>query len=94
MGQIRAYPICAMLRGTNRQTTRWSENKGTLTPSSRRRFRRHHRYLSYRRLPLRLALLEREHRQLPNDQRGLSRGFLEVFRPCPMVRRISLFHGQ
>jgi len=25
MGQIRAYPICAMLRGRNRQTTRWSE---------------------------------------------------------------------
>src|ERR1017187_6862411 len=62
MGQIRAYPICAMLRGTNRQTTRWSENKGTLTPSSRRRSCRHH-HLLCRCLPLRPLLLPLRHRR-------------------------------
>src|SRR5450631_4283379 len=68
-------------------------NKGTLTPSSRRLFR-HHRHLLRRnrrlRLPLpllpRLALAEGGHRQLPTDQKSPSRGILDVFCSCPMVR--------
>src|SRR5450755_2065710 len=67
-------------------------NKGTLTPSSRRLFR-HHRHLLLLlcrrlRLPLlpRLALVEGGHRQLPTDQKGPSRGILDVFCSCPMVR--------
>src|SRR5438128_2275459 len=69
-------------------------NKGTLTPSSRRRLRRHHRHFLCRRLrlPLRLlprrALVEGGHRQVPTDQKGLSRGILDVFCSCPMVRPI------
>jgi len=71
-------------------------NKGTVTPSSRRRLCRHHRHLLCRRLRLplrllpRLALVEGGHRQLPTDQKGLSRGILDVFCPCPMVRLASL----
>src|ERR1019366_8741980 len=70
-------------------------NKGTLTPSSRRRLLRHHRnhrhFLCRRlRLPLRLlprrAVVERGHRQ--TDQKGLSRGILDVFCSCPMVRLV------
>src|SRR5712692_3324527 len=69
-------------------------NKGTLTPSSRRRLRRHHRHFLRRRLRLplpllpRLALVEGGHRQLPSDQKGLRRGILDVFGSCPMVRRV------
>src|SRR5208282_612434 len=66
-------------------------NKGTLTPSSRRRSCRHHRHLLSlcRRLRLpprllpRLALGERGHRQLPTDQKGLETGILYVFCSCP-----------
>src|ERR1019366_2539145 len=64
-------------------------NRGTLTPSSRRRHHRHHRHLRCRRLrlPLRLLprpdLVEREHRQLPANQKGVSRGILDVFCSCP-----------
>src|SRR2546428_221806 len=71
-------------------------NKGTFTPSSRRRLCRHHRHLLCRRLrlPLRLlprpALVERGHWQLPTDQKGLSRGILDVFCSCPMVRLVPL----
>jgi hypothetical protein len=58
-------------------------NKGTLTPSSRRRLRRHHRHLLCRRLclplPLRLGLLE----QLPSNQTGLGRGILDAFCSLP-----------
>src|ERR1039458_9278980 len=58
-------------------------NQGTLTPSSRRR----HRHLRCRRLRLRLplrllprlALVEGGHRQLPGNQKGVSRGHLDVF---------------
>src|SRR6266568_9135444 len=57
-------------------------NKGTLTPSSRRRLRRHHRHFLCRRLRLpllpRLALVEGGHRQLSSDQKSLSRGILDV----------------
>src|ERR1035441_1010647 len=64
-------------------------NQGTLTPSSRRR--RHHRHLRCRRLRLRLplrllprlALVEGGHRQLPANQKGVSRGILDVFCSCP-----------
>ena len=41
--------------------------------------------LALRLLP-RLALVERGYRQLPTDQKGLSRGILDVFCSCPMVR--------
>jgi hypothetical protein len=67
--------------------------KSTLTPSSRR-LRRYHRHLlcPCLRLPLRLlprlALIEGEHRQLPTDQKGLSRSILYVFCSCPMVRLV------
>ena len=45
-------------------------NKRTLTRSSRRRLCRHRRHLLLcRRLPLRLAPVGGEHRQLPSDQR-------------------------
>src|SRR5208282_5016402 len=66
-------------------------NKGTVTPSSRRRSCRHHPHLLFlcRRLPLRRllllplrhrrALLARGSRRLPNDQAGLSRGIPDVF---------------
>src|SRR5579859_2622048 len=70
-------------------------NNGLLTPSSRRRFRRHHRHPFCRRLHLprrllpRLALLETGHRQ-PTDQKGLSRGILDVFCSCSMVRLVLL----
>src|SRR6266849_4163158 len=70
-------------------------NKGTLTPSSRRRFRRHQRHHPCRRprLPLRLlprlALVEGGHRRLPTDQKGLSRHTLDVFCSCPMVRLVA-----
>jgi hypothetical protein len=63
-------------------------------PSSRRRLCRHHRHLLCRRLRLplpllpRLALVEGGHRQLPTDQKGLSRGILDVFCSCPMVRLV------
>src|SRR5664279_2574841 len=71
-------------------------NQGTLTPSSRRR--RRHRHLRRRRLPLRrlprLALVEGEHRQLPANQKGVSRGILAVFCSCPMVRLVSLGKGR
>src|SRR5712692_5789848 len=56
-------------------------NKGTLTPSSRHRpgRHRHHRHLPCRRLRLpllpRRALVERGHRLLPGDHKGLSRAF-------------------
>ena len=60
-----------------------------LTPSSRHHLRHHHRHLLCRRLRLplpllpRLALIEQEHRQLPSDQKGLSRGILNAFCSCP-----------
>src|SRR5713226_6188527 len=70
-------------------------NKGTLTPSSRRRLCRHHRHLLCLRLRLplrllRLALVEGRHRQLPTDQKGLSRGILDVFCSYPMVVLVAL----
>src|SRR6266849_2802083 len=71
-------------------------NNGTLTPSSRRRLCRHRRHLLCRRLRLplrllpRLALVEGGHRQLPTDQKGLSRGILAVFCSCSMVRLVRL----
>src|ERR1035438_9955911 len=70
-------------------------NKGTLTPSSRRRLLRHHRHFLCRRLrlPLRLlprrAVVERGHRQ--TDQKGLSRGILDVFCSCRMVKIFDRF---
>ena len=72
-------------------------NKGPLTPSSRRRLRRHHRRLLCRRLHLplrllpRLAPVEGGHRQLPTDQKCLSRGILHIFCSCPMVRLALLW---
>src|SRR5712692_1382350 len=75
-------------------------NKGTLTPSSRRRLCRHHRHLLCPRLRLplrllpRLALVEGGHRQLPTDQKGLSRGILDVFCSCSMVRLVRLGKSQ
>src|SRR5450631_4901484 len=65
-----------------------------LTPSSRRRLR--HRRLLCRRLHLplrllpRLAPVEGGHRQLPTDQKGLSRGILDVCCSCPMVPLLPL----
>src|SRR5258708_9012519 len=70
--------------------------RGTLTPSSRR-LRRRHRHLLCRRRPRRLlprlALVEGSHRQLPTNQKGLSRGILDVFcshptsfAPSPLAR--------
>jgi uncharacterized membrane protein YqiK len=44
-----------------------------------------------RRLPPRLALVEKGHGQLPTDQKGLSRGILDVFCSCPMVRLAPLW---
>jgi hypothetical protein len=70
--------------------------RGTLTPSSRRRCH-HPCHLLCRRLCLplrlllpRLALVEREHWQLPTDQKSLGRGILDVFCSCPMVRPVPL----
>ena len=40
------------------------------------------------RLLPRLALGEGGHQQLPTDQEGLSRGILDVFCSCPMVRLV------
>src|ERR1035441_8673143 len=76
-------------------------NNGLLTPSSHRHFRRHHLHLLCRRprLPLRLlplprpALVEGGHRQ-PTDQKSLSRGILEVFCSCPMVRPVAVIRGK
>src|ERR1035441_1594737 len=73
-------------------------NRGMLTPSSHRRRRHRHlrcrRLRRRRRLPLRLlprlALVEGGHRQLPANQKGLSRGILNVFCSCPMVRLAPL----
>jgi hypothetical protein len=76
------------------QITHWSENKAMLTPSNPRLLLRHHRHLLCRRrhLPLRLlprlALVGGKHRQVPTDQKGLSRGSLDVFCSCPMVRLV------
>src|SRR5229473_5735257 len=65
-------------------------NKGTLSPSSHRRFRRHRHFLSRGRLPLhllpRLVLVEGGHRQRTTDQNGRSRGILDGFCSYPMVR--------
>jgi hypothetical protein len=36
------------------------------------------------------VLVEGEDRQLPTDQKGLSRGILDVFCSCPMVRLVRL----
>src|SRR5207253_3390324 len=52
------------------------------------------RPLFLRRLPLHHLLLrpvlpERGHRELPNDQRFLGRGILDVFCACPMVRPVA-----
>src|ERR1035437_659430 len=67
-------------------------NNGLLTPSSHRHFRRPR--LPLRLLPLpRLALVEGGHRQ-PTDQKSLSRGILEVFCSCPMVRPVPVIRGQ
>src|SRR2546428_4664282 len=60
-----------------------------LTPSSRRLHRRHlHLFGRRLHLPLRLlphlALVEGRHRQ--HDPKGLSRGILDVFCSCSMVR--------
>src|SRR6266576_3540289 len=66
--------------------------RGTLTPSSLRRLRRHHRHIYRRfrlplhlppRLALRLAPLEGERRSLPSDQRPQGRDILNVLRSCP-----------
>src|ERR1039458_4437127 len=65
-------------------------NRGcsTLTPSSRRRSCGHELHFLCRRLCLpprplpRLALVEGEHRELPTDQAGLSRGMLDVSCSC------------
>ena len=89
---VRAYSLCDTLSRTDCPIRRASENKGTVTRSSRRRSCRHLRHLLSRRLRLplrllpRLALVEGGHRQLPTDQEGLSRGILGVFCSCPMVR--------
>src|SRR5207244_4894583 len=70
--------------------------RGTLTPSSRHHLPRLHRHLLCRRLRLplpllpRLALVEQEHRQLPSDQKGQSRGTLDVFSSCQMVRLVPI----
>src|SRR5712692_6366428 len=70
-------------------------NKGTLTPSSRR-LCRHHLPCRRLRLPLlpRLALVGRGYRQQPTDQKGLSRGILDVCCSCPMVRPTCTGKGQ
>jgi hypothetical protein len=62
-----------------------STYRGTLTPSSRRCLCRHHRHLLFRRLRLPLRLLP-----LALDEGGhpLSRGILDVFCSCPMVRLV------
>src|SRR6266850_7436558 len=65
-----------------------NQESGTLTPSSLRRLRRHHRHVYRRvRLPLhllpRLAPLEGERRSLPSDQRPQGRDILNVLRSCP-----------
>jgi hypothetical protein len=69
-------------------------NKCTLIPSNRRRLCRHHRHhLLCRRLRLLLlplALVEGVHRQRPTDQKGLSRGILDSFCSCPIVRLVLL----
>src|ERR1700730_12100201 len=64
-------------------------SKGRLTPSSRPHCP-HHRCLLCRRLRLplrlpRLALVERRHRRLLTDHKGLSRGIPDVFCSYPMV---------
>lgn len=57
-----------------------------LTPSSpRHRLPLCLRPVRPHRLLLRLALLERKHRQLPTDQKGLSRDMLNEFCSCTMV---------
>ena len=75
-------------------TSRLCENRG-LTPSTRHHLGRHHRHLlcrrllPRRRLP-RLALVERLHRLLPSDQRGLRRGILGVLCSCLIVRLVLM----
>jgi hypothetical protein len=68
-------------------------HEGTLTPSSPRRFYRHPLCRRLR-LPFRLppspALVEAGHQQLPTDHKRLSRGILDVFCSCPMVRLVPL----
>src|ERR1700736_6144538 len=71
--------------------------RARLTPSSLRRLLLcpHHCHLPCRRLRLplrlpRLALVEGGHRQLPSDRKGLRRGILGVFCPCPMVRLVLM----
>ena len=44
---VRAYSLCDTLSRTDCPISLASENKGTLTPSSRRRSCRHHRHLLY-----------------------------------------------
>src|ERR1019366_11059 len=101
--QLRFECNCEILVGASRAPPRlpcrnvhassFIQNKGTLTPSSRRRLLRHHRHFLCRRLrlPLRLlprrAVVEGGHRQ--TDQKGLSRGILDVFCSCPMVRLVT-----
>src|SRR5437870_7149034 len=69
-------------------------NKGTLTPSSRRRLRRNHRHLLCRclRLPLFVFfpvwLFSKE--DIGSYRPGLSRGILDVFCSCSMVRPVPL----
>jgi hypothetical protein len=68
-----------------RRFTFTHKNKSTLTPNSRRRLCPHHRHPLCRRLrlPLRLALVEGGHWQLPIDQNGLSRGAPDAICSCP-----------
>jgi len=68
-----------------------------VTPSSR--LCRQHRHLLCRRLHLpprllpRLVLLEGRRPQLPSDQKGLSRGILDVFCSYPIVVLVAIGGG-
>ncbi len=70
-------------------------NTGGFIPSIRRRLCRHHRHLLRRcprlvlRLLPRLALVEGGYRKVPSGQKSLTRGILDAFCSCPMVRLVA-----
>src|ERR1019366_5741864 len=81
--ETRGFKTCLYVPSFRREELKG----GALTPTSSRRC-----LLSFllRLLLPRLALVEREHWQLPTDQKNLGRALLDVFCSCPMVRPVPL----